>query len=80
METNLDQPQVSKSVEKLQISQKDHMKETLKQLIHYSPEYNLNKINNYDNTILNVPRKIFETCDFSKEYPKDSRNMEFDEK
>ena len=51
------------------------MSNTMKQLISYSPEYNLNKINNYDNTVMNVSREIYEKCDFSRFYPKkDSRN------
>ena len=51
------------------------MSQTMKQLISYSPEYNLNKLNNYDNTVMNVSREIYEKCDFSRFYPKkDSRN------
>jgi hypothetical protein len=35
----------------------------------------LNKLNNYDNTVMNVSREIYEKCDFSRFYPKkDSRN------
>lgn len=67
-----------KSAEKLStpMKQKDHMSQTMKQLISYSPEYNLNKLNNYDNTVLNVSREIYEKCDFSRFYPlKDSRNQ-----
>jgi len=57
------------------------MAKTMKQIIDYSPEFKMNKLNNYDNTVLNMSRQIYETCDFTRLYPKDnSRNMEVHEK
>ena len=48
----------SKSQEKLSktTKHKDHMKKTMEQIISYSPEFKLNKFNNYDNTVQNVSR------------------------
>ena len=40
-------------------------------MINYSPDFKLNKLNNYDNTVMHVPRKLYETCDFSSKFPKD---------
>jgi len=46
-------------------------------MINYSPEYKLNKLNNYDNTVKNVSRQIYETCDFTKNFPMDgTRNSQ----
>ena len=51
------------------------MQHTMRQLLNYSPEYKSSKLNNYDNTVQNVSRQIYETCDLSRFYPKaDSRN------
>lgn len=50
----------------------------MNQMINYSPEFKMNKLNNYDNTVFNVSRQIYETCDFTRLFPKDnSRNYEF---
>jgi hypothetical protein len=40
-------------------------------MINYSPEYKLNKLNFYDNTVRNASRQLYETCDFSREFPKE---------
>lgn len=51
------------------------MSQTMKQMIEYSPEYKLNKLNFYDNTVRNASRQLYETCDFSRDFPKEgSRN------
>lgn len=46
---------------------KDEIQKTMDQIISYSPEYKLKKLNNYDNTVLNVSRQIFENCDLNKD-------------
>lgn len=46
-------------------------------MISYSPDFKLNKLNNYDNFVKNVPRKLYETCDFTHQFPKDSGKKEF---
>lgn len=47
------------------------MASTMSQLINYSPEYKLNKLNFYDNTVRNASRQLYETCDFSRDMPKE---------
>lgn len=43
-------------------------------MINYSPEYKLNKLNFYDNTVRNASRKLYETCDFSRDYPREGES------
>merc|ERR1712023_367731 len=50
------------------------MRQTMKQIIDHSPDYKLNKINNYDNTIKNVSRRLYETCDMTTRYPRLEKN------
>lgn len=39
-------------------------------MITHSPEFKINKLNNYDNTVLNVSRQIYEQHDMNRLYPK----------
>ena len=39
-------------------------------MITHSPEFKINKLNNYDNTVLNVSRQIYEQNDLNRLYPK----------
>lgn len=43
----------AKSQERLltPLRQDEYMSQTMKQIINYSPDYKLNKLNNYDNTV-----------------------------
>lgn len=64
---------MSKSTGKLNGSPyvKEHMKDTMKQLIEHSPDYRLSKLNNYDNTVKNMSLNTFQNCDLTRLYPRD---------
>ena len=47
------------------------LRESMDQKLAYSPEFKLKKLNNYDNTVLAVPRNIYEKCNLSKYYNQD---------
>lgn len=39
-------------------------------MITHSPEFKISKLNNYDNTVLNVSRQVYEQHDMTRLYPK----------
>lgn len=59
---------------------KDFVAKTLDQAAQYSPDFNLKKINHYDNTIKNVPRKVLENYDLKKPFRRETLNKVVAEK
>ena len=50
------------------------MRKTMDQIISYSPEFRLKKLNNYDNAVRNVSRQIYESCDLDQRFKQEVYN------
>ena len=61
---------------------KDELEKSINQIIEQSPDFKLKKINNYDNTVKNMPRHFFEKSKKMRpnifESKKLSRNVQFE--
>lgn len=44
------------------------IKKSLDQAISYSPDFKLKKLNQYDNTVKNMDRVLYEKCDIQNLY------------
>lgn len=60
--------------QKSPLKHKDYVQRTIDQAAQYSPDFNLKKINHYDNTIKNVPRKVLENYDLKKPFRRETLN------
>jgi len=59
---------VDKNKVEVPIKQSSVIMQNMEQIKGFSPDYNLKKLNNYDNTVKNVSRHVFEKYDLGKLY------------